>query len=72
MTSIQSYRGYAVKASAHRLPDRTFSANVSVDRSNQHFPESQYTFYSIGYFSKEGEAISYARRWARDWIDTRG
>ncbi|KXU82838.1 hypothetical protein CR51_42550 [Caballeronia megalochromosomata] len=72
MASIQSYHGYAVQASAHRLPDRTFSANVAVDRTNKHFSESQYTFYSIGYFSKEVEAIAYARRWAKDWIDTRG
>ncbi len=72
MASIQSYQGYAVQATAHRLPDRTFSANVSVDRTSKRSSESQYTFYSVGYFSKETEAIAYANRWAKDWIDTCG
>ena len=72
MASIQSYQCYAVQATAHRLPDRTFSANVSVDRTSKRSSESQYTFYSLGYFSKEVEAVAYAYRWAKDWIDTRG
>jgi hypothetical protein len=72
MASIQSYQGYAVQATAHRLPDRTFSANVSVDRTSKRSSESQYTFYSLGYFSKEVEAVAYAYRWAKDWIDARG
>ncbi|KIG07551.1 hypothetical protein [Caballeronia concitans] len=72
MTSIQNYRGYAVHASAHRLRDNSFSANVLLERADQNPSDSEYRFYSLDYFPKEADAIEYSRRWAQDWIDTRG
>jgi hypothetical protein len=72
MTRLNHYRGYAVHASAHRLCDKTFSANVVLERSNTDRTDAQYRFYSLDYFSKESDAVEYSRQWARDWIDTRG
>jgi hypothetical protein len=72
MTSFNHYRGYAVHASAHRLLDKTFSANVMLERPNLERTGAQYRFYSLDYFAKEADAIEYSRQWARDWIDTRG
>ena len=70
MTALNQYRGYAVHASAHRLRDKTFSANLLLKRSDTDLHE--YRFFSLDYFSRESDAIKYSRRWARDWIDTRG
>ncbi|WP_084675791.1 hypothetical protein [Caballeronia insecticola] len=72
MASTQSYRGYAVHPSAHRLCDESFSANLLIKRADGHSSDSQYRFFSLGYFPQEAQAIAYSRRWARDWIDTRG
>ncbi|MFM0323190.1 hypothetical protein [Caballeronia glebae] len=72
MTSLNQYRGYTVQASAHRLRDKTFSANLLLERSSDPMTDAQYRFYALDYFSKESEAIEYSRRWAREWIDTRG
>ncbi|MDR5783898.1 hypothetical protein QCE63_31245 [Caballeronia sp. LZ065] len=72
MTQLNQYRGYAVHAFTHRLHDTSFSANVMLERPETDSVESTYRFFSLDYFSKESEAIEYSRRWARDWIDTRG
>jgi hypothetical protein len=66
------YRGYAVHASAHRLRDKTFSADLLLERGAASQKDTQYRFYSLDYFSNEADAVEYSRRWARDWIDTRG
>jgi hypothetical protein len=67
------YRGYAVRPSAHRLPDGCFSSNLTLERPNARAVASTlYQFYSLEYFSSEEEALGYSDRWARDWIDTRG
>jgi hypothetical protein len=71
-TPVQHYRGYAVRPSAHRLPDGYFSANLLLTRSNAVVPDSQYRFYSLDYFSKETDAIDYSREWAQRWIDCNG
>ncbi len=72
MAHSQNYRGYAVYPSAHRLRDQSFSANLLLERSDEDPIDTQYRFYSLGYFSKEADAVNYSRIWARDWIDARG
>jgi hypothetical protein len=72
MTQLNHYRGYAVHAFTHRLHDKTFSANVMLERPDTDSHDSTYRFFSLDYFSRENDAIEYSRRWARDWIDTRG
>ncbi|WP_250519967.1 hypothetical protein [Caballeronia sp. NCTM1] len=72
MTSLNHYRGYTVHAYAHRLRDKTFSANLMLERSSEHPTDAQYRFYSLDYFAKESEAVEFSRLWAREWIDTRG
>jgi hypothetical protein len=69
---IQHYRGYAVQPSAHRLPDGYFSSNLLLERPTDHAAGSLYRFYSLDYFASEDNAIHYANRWARHWIDSRG
>jgi hypothetical protein len=72
MTQVNQYRGYAVHAFAHRLCDETFSANLLIERPDIRPTDSQYRFFSLDYFAREADAVEYSRRWARDWIDTRG
>jgi hypothetical protein len=72
MTSLNHYRGYAVHPFAHRLRDNSFSANLLLERADNDPVGSQYRFFSLDYFPKESDAIEYSRRWAREWIDTRG
>ncbi|CAB3715108.1 hypothetical protein [Trinickia soli] len=66
------YRGYAVKPSAHYLPDGTFSSNLTLRRSDRRTGPMSYEFYSLGYFVSEADALEFSRRWARKWVDTRG
>ncbi|KND54922.1 hypothetical protein BPUN_3664 [Candidatus Paraburkholderia kirkii] len=72
MKSSIHYRGYAVLASAHRMRDKAFSANLLLWRSDRELADSEYRFYALDYFSNEADAVAHSRRWARDWIDTRG
>jgi len=66
------YRGYAVRPSAHRLPDGCFSSNLTLTRPLDREGRSRYEFYSLGYFPTETEALRFSDHWGRDWIDTRG
>jgi len=68
----RQYRGYAVCPSAHRMPDGCFSSNLMLERFNANIASTLYEFYSLDYFASEDEALRYSRRWARNWIDTRG
>ena len=70
--SNTQYRGYAVRPSAHCLPDGSFSSNLTLRRSDVRTGTTHYEFYSLGYFDSEADALGYSDRWARDWIDTRG
>ena len=69
---IQHYNGYAVKPSAHRLPDGSFSSNLLLERTNSARVERRYQFYSLDYFISEEQALRHSTRWARNWVDTRG
>ncbi|HEY1998536.1 hypothetical protein [Paraburkholderia sp.] len=71
-THIQHYNGYAVKPSAHRLPDGSFSSNLLLERDDNARAETRYQFYSLDYFSNEEQALQHSCRWARNWVDTRG
>ncbi|WP_248323600.1 hypothetical protein [Caballeronia sp. Sq4a] len=72
MNTTQHYRGYAVHASAHPLRDKTFSADLLLERDSASEHDAQYRFYSLDYFANEADAVEYSRQWAREWIDTRG
>jgi hypothetical protein len=69
---IHHYNGYAVKPSAHRLPDGSFSSNLLLERAGTKPAEARYQFYSLDYFSNEEQALQHSCRWARHWVDTRG
>lgn len=72
-TSVTTqYRGYAVKPSAHCLPDGSFSSNLTLRRSDVRTGPVLYEFYSLEYFADEEAALGYSNQWARHWIDTRG
>ncbi|MDE1182210.1 hypothetical protein [Paraburkholderia sp.] len=71
-STIHHYNGYAVKPSAHRLPDGSFSSNLLLERADRANPAAQYQFYSLDYFSDEQQALQHSFSWARDWVDTRG
>ncbi|SMG14112.1 hypothetical protein [Paraburkholderia susongensis] len=72
ISTTRQYRGYAVRPSAHTLPDGCFSSNVTLARSDVRSGPALYEFYSLGYFSSEEDALGYSDQWARGWIDTRG
>ncbi len=69
---IQHYNGYAVQASAHRLPDGSFSSNLLLELTDRVCAEGRYQFYSLDYFMSEEQALQHSTRWARNWVDTRG
>jgi hypothetical protein len=69
---IHLYNGYAIKPSAHRLPDGTFSSNLLLERADSARAEGLYQFYSLDYFADEEQALEHSARWAREWVDTRG
>ncbi|AHI67257.1 hypothetical protein [Burkholderia thailandensis] len=71
MTS-KTYRGYAVRSFAHRLPDGYFSANLLLENARLCDGGGRYCFYALDYFHSEEEAVRHSARWARNWIDTRG
>ena len=68
----RQYRGYAVRPSAHCLPDGSFSSNLTLKRSDAHAGPMLYEFYSLAYFDSAEDALGHSDQWARDWIDTRG
>jgi len=66
------YRGYAVHPSAHRLPDGSFSSDLLLQRLRPGSSNTQYHFFSLGYFASEHEAMGHSSRWARNWVDNCG
>jgi hypothetical protein len=66
------YNGYAVKPSAHRLPDGSFSSNLLLERADSARTEGRYQFYSLDYFPNEEQALQHSAHWAHHWVDTRG
>jgi hypothetical protein len=66
------YNGYAVKPSAHRLPDGSFSSNLLLERADSARTEGRYQFFSLDYFKNEEQALQHSARWAHHWVDTRG
>jgi hypothetical protein len=69
---IQQYNGYAVRSSAHRLPDGSFSSNLLLERIDSARTEGRYCFYALDYFKSEEQALQHSTQWARHWVDTRG
>jgi hypothetical protein len=69
---IQEYNGYAVRSSAHRLRDGSFSSNLLLERIDSARAEGRYWFYSLDYFKSEEQALQHSTQWARNWVDTRG
>ncbi|KAB0631498.1 hypothetical protein [Burkholderia latens] len=70
--TIKHYCGYAVSPFAHRLPDGSFSSNLTLRRAGPRTDDALYEFYSLDYFNSEEAALRHSDDWARDWIDARG
>jgi hypothetical protein len=71
-TRNQQYGEYILHPSAHQLPDGFFSSNLLLEETGEQASLNQYQFFSLDYFVSEADALHYARRWACNWIDTRG
>jgi hypothetical protein len=69
---IHHYHGYRVLASAHRLPDGSFSANLLLERHGAASGADRYRFDALDYFDNEEQALRYSCDWGRGWVDTRG
>jgi len=54
------------------LPDGFFSANLLLEPAHSRATADRYEFFSLDYFISETGAVRHSRRWARNWIDTRG
>jgi hypothetical protein len=68
MNHSLSYKGYAVAPEAARQPNGLFAANLTIE--NTQGEKRAYSFSAIDYFFDEENALAYASRWARVWIDT--
>ena len=68
MNSHFRYKGYEVAPTAQRLPNGLFAANLTIGKTaaNQ---EQAYSFDALDYFFDEENALAYAFRWGRMWID---
>ncbi|WP_153099948.1 hypothetical protein [Paraburkholderia hayleyella] len=66
------YQGYAIRPSAHQLPDGFFSSNLLLERPDHRMNAQRYQFYSLDYFKSEEQALQHSYIWARNWVDTRG
>ncbi|WP_407670899.1 hypothetical protein [Paraburkholderia franconis] len=71
-TRSQQYGEYIVHPTAHRLSDGLFSADLMLEAAGEQVSPNRYEFFSLDYFVSEADAVRYARRWACNWIDTRG
>ncbi|CAN0621231.1 protein of unknown function [Burkholderia multivorans] len=58
--------------SVHRLPDGSFSSNLTLWSTGRCSEPMLYEFYSLDYFSSEEAALHHSDRWARDCVDARG
>jgi hypothetical protein len=71
-TKIQNYNGYKVLPSAHRLPDGSFASNLLLERDSGAGEAMRYQFHILDCFDDEQQALGHSRRWARQWVDSRG
>jgi hypothetical protein len=64
------YKGYKVAPVAQRLPNGLFAANLTIEETSP-LQGHAYSFDALDYFFDEENALAYAFRWARMWIDSR-
>ena len=67
MTHALRYKGYAVAAAAALQPNGLFAANLTIEKT--HGQGRAYSFDAIDFFFDEENALAYASRWERLWID---
>ena len=66
------YKSYSIVAFTHRFKSDWVAANVLLVRHASSADLGGYRFYAIDYFDTEELALSFAQKWARNWIDCRG
>jgi len=70
MTQQSQYKGYLVHAAATPLHNGLYAATLQIEKpaeacaSTARFPE-------LDYFFEEEQALAYATRWGRLWIDNK-
>jgi hypothetical protein len=69
---IQQYHGYQIVPSAHRLPDGSFASNLVLERKAGTTKGNRYQFHVLDYFKDEAQALVFACKWAKRWVDARG
>ena len=65
LSYCSDYKGYGVTASARPTNSHLYAADVAIERSGS----STRHFRALDYFYTEAEALGYATRWARIWVD---
>lgn len=65
LSYCSNYKGYGVTASARPTNSHLYAADVAIERSGC----STRHFRALDYFYTEVEALGYATRWARIWVD---
>jgi len=70
MNQHSQYKGYLVCAAATPLHNGLYAANLLIEKiSAAQAPASQ--FPELDYFFEEAQAVAYATRWGRMWIDSK-
>jgi len=69
MNQHSHYKGYAVHAAATPLHNGLYAANLHIERLAERRQEAA-RFAELDYFFEEAQAVAYATRWARMWIDS--
>ncbi|MEW9583714.1 transcriptional regulator [Paraburkholderia sp. DGU8] len=68
MNSPMRYKGYEVAPAAQLLPNGMFAANLTIEKTSANNGKA-YSFDALDYFFDEENALAYACRWARVWVD---
>jgi hypothetical protein len=61
------YKGYAVHADAQPLHNGLYAANLEIEKLADRAHAAR--FAELDYFFEASQALAYATRWARMWID---
>jgi hypothetical protein len=62
------YKGYQVRAAATPLHNGLYAATLRLEKTADHSTEAL-QFQELDYFYEPAQALAYATRWGRLWID---
>lgn len=70
MNQHSQYKGYLVSAAATPLHNGLYAATLLIEKVAEVCTQAA-RFAELDYFFEEEQALAYATRWGRMWIDNR-